>query len=302
MKGNVINQVYWNVVRFKQNEILRLEQNLKRQKFIFYIPKISYKSSSKQVKLKALFPGYCFIKNINNSINLNSLKYTRGVVSIVKFGSNYPSIHGDMITEIQNIEKKSRDNPIENKLEVGDQVVIKKGLFKDHISEIVSLSSDERVTIFLNFLGSKTNLTMNKKTLKKLWKSTYREIVKYKCYNVHAVNTGAVAINWYMKKIESLSELDLDILGSIDSRNISDQRTLSQTIGSSLGKVNYCLRELIKVGFVKIENFSNSDNKMGYSYILTPKGIEAKVLLTKHFLRKKMEEYERIQEYLWMKI
>jgi|TARA_B100001540_G_C15812883_1_gene645549 hypothetical protein len=101
-----------------------------------------------------------------------------------------------------------------------------------------------------------------------------------------------------MKKIESLSELDLDILGSIDSRNISDQRTLSQTIGSSLGKVNYCLRELIKVGFVKIENFTNSDNKMGYSYILTPKGIEAKVLLTKHFLRKKMEEYERIQEYL----
>ena len=64
-------------------------------------------------------------ENINNSINLNSLKYTRGVVSIVKFGSNYPSIHGDMITEIQNIEKKSRDNPIENKLEVGDQVVIK---------------------------------------------------------------------------------------------------------------------------------------------------------------------------------
>ena len=168
MKSNIINQDYWNVVRFKQNEISRLEQNLKRQKFIFYIPKISYKSISKQVKLKALFPGYCFIKNINNSINLNSLKYTRGVVSIVKFGSNYPSIHGDMIAEIQNIEKKSRDNPIENKLEIGDKVVIKKGLFKDHISEIVSLSSDERVTIFLNFLGSKTNLTMNKKTLKKL--------------------------------------------------------------------------------------------------------------------------------------
>jgi EPS-associated MarR family transcriptional regulator len=95
-----------------------------------------------------------------------------------------------------------------------------------------------------------------------------------------------------------LDELDLNILGSIDKNNITDQRKLSLIIGTSLGKVNYCLRGLINVGLVKVENFSNSEDKMKYIYILTPKGIEAKVSLTKHFLKKKLEEYEKLEEYL----
>ena len=95
-----------------------------------------------------------------------------------------------------------------------------------------------------------------------------------------------------------LDELDLNILGSIDKNNITDQRKLSLIIGTSLGKVNYCLRGLINVGLVKVENFSNSEDKMKYVYILTPKGIEAKVSLTKHFLKKKLEEYEKLEEYL----
>ena len=87
-------------------------------------------------------------------------------------------------------------------------------------------------------------------------------------------------------------------MGSIDKNNITDQRKLSLIIGTSLGKVNYCLRGLINVGLVKVENFSNSEDKRKYVYILTPKGIEAKVSLTKHFLKKKLEEYEKLEEYL----
>ena len=100
------------------------------------------------------------------------------------------------------------------------------------------------------------------------------------------------------KEIKSLSELDLNILGSIDQNIIKDQRVLAKIIGTSLGKVNYCLRALIKVGLVKIENFSNSEKKINYVYILTPKGIEAKVSLTQHFLKRKIEEYEKLKEYL----
>jgi EPS-associated MarR family transcriptional regulator len=101
-----------------------------------------------------------------------------------------------------------------------------------------------------------------------------------------------------MKFKLKLDELDLDILASIDKNIITDQRKLSSIIGASLGKINYCLKGLINIGFVKIENFSNSQNKIKYVYILTPKGIEAKVSLTKYFLRKKIEEYEKLQEYL----
>ena len=57
------------------------------------------------------------------------------------------------------------------------------------------------------------------------------------------------------KKIDSMSELDLNILGSIEKNTITDQRKLSQILNTSLGKVNYCLRALIEVGLIKIENF-----------------------------------------------
>ena len=100
------------------------------------------------------------------------------------------------------------------------------------------------------------------------------------------------------KKIDSMSELDLNILGSIEKNTITDQRKLSQILNTSLGKVNYCLRALIEVGLIKIENFSNSEKKINYVYILTPKGIKAKVKLTNHFLKKKLDEYEKLKEML----
>ena len=39
-------------------------------------------------------------------------------------------------------------------------------------------------------------------------------------------------------------------------------------------KVNYCLKALIDIGLVKINNFSNSNKKLNYVYILTPKALD----------------------------
>ncbi len=70
------------------------------------------------------------------------------------------------------------------------------------------------------------------------------------------------------------------------------QRQVAEALGISLGGTNYCLRALASKGLVKIRNFRNSDNKMGYAYLLTPKGITEKTALTTQFLKRKMEEYE----------
>ena len=55
-------------------------------------------------------------------------------------------------------------------------------------------------------------------------------------------------------------------------------------------------KELIKKGFVKINRFRSSDNKSVYMYILTPHGIEAKTKITVNFLKRKMNEYEKIKQ------
>ena len=56
----------------------------------------------------------------------------------------------------------------------------------------------------------------------------------------------------------------------------SSQRKLASNLGFSLGKLNYCLNALRVKGLVKLKNFKNNKTKIGYTYLLTPKGISAK--------------------------
>lgn len=73
------------------------------------------------------------------------------------------------------------------------------------------------------------------------------------------------------------------------------QRDLARELGMSLGKVNYCVRELIKKGWIKAANFKNSQNKIAYMYLLTPRGLDEKASLTLEFLRIKVREYEALR-------
>ena len=44
-----------------------------------------------------------------------------------------------------------------------------------------------------------------------------------------------------------------------------------------------------------MQNFSQSKNKFGYVYILTPGGIAEKTALTGKFLKRKLAEYEALK-------
>jgi EPS-associated MarR family transcriptional regulator len=70
------------------------------------------------------------------------------------------------------------------------------------------------------------------------------------------------------------------------------QREIAQKLGISTSGLNYALNALIDKGWVKIHNFSESNNKLGYAYLLTPSGIAEKVSLTSRFLQRKTQEYE----------
>ena len=82
--------------------------------------------------------------------------------------------------------------------------------------------------------------------------------------------------------------------GLEDNPNTS-QRELAREVGYSLGKLNYCLNALKEKGWVKAENFRNSQNKTAYLYKLTPTGITEKARVTRRFLQRKLEEHEALQ-------
>jgi len=73
------------------------------------------------------------------------------------------------------------------------------------------------------------------------------------------------------------------------------QRGIAKALGVSLGSVNHCFKALVDRGWVKVQNFGRSSNKMGYVYLLTPSGVVQKSVLTAHFLKRKLGEYEALQ-------
>jgi len=94
------------------------------------------------------------------------------------------------------------------------------------------------------------------------------------------------------------SQDHFNVLRKIQNKPDSTQRELAEDLGFSLGKLNYCLNALKLKGLVKISNFKNNQNKVGYIYILTPKGIAEKTKLTLNFMKRKMREYDELKNEL----
>tara|TARA_B100000780_G_C20676476_1_gene269217 strand:+ start:86 stop:397 length:312 start_codon:yes stop_codon:yes gene_type:complete len=101
-----------------------------------------------------------------------------------------------------------------------------------------------------------------------------------------------------MIKFQSITEDQLDLMHHIQNYTNISQREIAQKTGLSIGKVNYCLKALIDIGFVKVGNFNKSTQKLNYAYILTPKGIREKSSITKRFIVKKKQEYDKLNSYI----
>ena len=89
-----------------------------------------------------------------------------------------------------------------------------------------------------------------------------------------------------------------NVLRKINQKPKSSQRNLSKALGLSLGKINYCLKELKIKGLVKIKNFQKNSNKIQYVYVLTQKGLTEKTRLTINFMRRKMKEFDELKKEL----
>ena len=95
-----------------------------------------------------------------------------------------------------------------------------------------------------------------------------------------------------------MNEDYFNILRKIQKKPELSQREAAKELDLSLGKLNYCLKELKKKGFIKINNFRNSKNKLKYAYILTPRGISEKTKVTINFMKLKMKEYDELKKEL----
>lgn len=90
-------------------------------------------------------------------------------------------------------------------------------------------------------------------------------------------------------------EIQFRVLRLLEKNPHMSQRKLSSELGVSLGKAHYVVKALINLGWLKLDNFRRSDNRFGYAYVLTPKGIAEKSRITVKFLARKQVEYEQLR-------
>lgn len=95
-----------------------------------------------------------------------------------------------------------------------------------------------------------------------------------------------------MKNLEE----NLKILECIHENPEYTQRELVKELDISLGKVNFLIKALVETGIIKLKRFKNSNNKKAYMYLITPKGINEKIKITKEFLKIKTREYDFLQQ------
>lgn len=72
-------------------------------------------------------------------------------------------------------------------------------------------------------------------------------------------------------------------------------RQVADEVRISNGSAYYVLTALVEKGFVKLGSFKKNPRKGHYAYLLTPKGIREKSLLTHSFIERKREEFEALK-------
>ena len=153
----------WLIALYKINEIKKVEANLLNQKFDYFHPKITLKKNNSKPKEESLFPGYIFV-NISPN-NYSSLRYTKGIKNIIKFGEKISYLTDEEIENIRNIVESSKSKPINSKIIIGQEATVAKGSFKGMIVKICELPSNDRVGILLYFLGSKRRAYIRERDL-----------------------------------------------------------------------------------------------------------------------------------------
>ena len=98
--------------------------------------------------------------------------------------------------------------------------------------------------------------------------------------------------------MQSSDENVMKALMALEKNPELSQRQLAKKLDVSVGKTHYILSSLIDVGLVKVDNFRRSDNKLGYTYLLTPRGFVEKAKVTKRFLSRKQREYKALERQI----
>ena len=89
--------------------------------------------------------------------------------------------------------------------------------------------------------------------------------------------------------------IEYKVIKELEENPSHTQRSLAQKLNVSLGKMNYVLSGLVEKGIIKAKKLKNHPDKIRWQYLLTPQGVKEKIKITGEYLKKRLKEFEQIQ-------
>lgn len=94
------------------------------------------------------------------------------------------------------------------------------------------------------------------------------------------------------RREEQQAEIRLKVMRLISQNPKISARQVADEVRISNGSAYYLLTALVEKGFLKLGNFKKNPRLGQYAYLLTPKGMREKSLLTHSFIELKREEFK----------
>ncbi|MFT5483004.1 MAG: transcriptional antiterminator RfaH [Halieaceae bacterium] len=162
----------WYAVQTKPRQEQLAADNLLRQSFHTYLPKIRTKKHRRgkwAPVVEPLFPRYLFICVDPTETSIVPVRSTIGVAGLVKFGSQLKPVPGSVIDYLQNNEEPESHERQDTKLKFvpGERLEILDGPFKG-LNGIFQLDkSEDRALMLISLLGRDSEVAIEHNVLRK---------------------------------------------------------------------------------------------------------------------------------------
>ena len=160
-------QPYWLLLQTKSREEVRAQEHLQNQGCCIFCPHIEVEKISRgkrQVQQEPLFPGYLFLKvqdEQQQGATYTSIRSTRGVSKIVRFGEAYTKLPQALIDSIEARISNTHEPLSSNMPQKGEKVTINDGAFKGMEAVYQQADGAMRSMVFINLLHQQTLLAID---------------------------------------------------------------------------------------------------------------------------------------------
>jgi transcriptional antiterminator RfaH len=168
-----LNEANWFAVYSKPRQEQIALENLQRQGFSCFLPMAVnpyQRRSLNNPRIEPLFPRYLFLHAVADRQSLGPVRSTRGVSTLVRFGSELAHVPGDIIRAI-----RSRCDPDTGLVRL-DQVPVTPGdkvrVFDGPLAGVSGLfqacSGEQRALLLIEFMGRQTRVEVDRLLLQKV--------------------------------------------------------------------------------------------------------------------------------------